>query len=451
METSLLRFGAQTANTQVVLDPLTDRITNSLSGFYHAGRMTLALIDGDAEPNLSIELLSPATLRIVGDVKTPPLVLAPTWSYAASCEERASTAIGGLRAETTLAEANACRLLLFGGSLDLAEAHPGRYRGTINVVLRSGAAEETYSVPVEARVVSASRTITIGPRGARFGSTRGIPAGLTEEQNLSVYPDLAFLTDAAPSGAFTLSNPSLVPLEISVSARFGYTETTGDGGEIVVEDPAASRLGDLSEWLEIHPRTLALEPGEEGVVRYGVPSAALAALTETGYAAFFEITSSPRQYVRADRMPEAAFEGKTARVTLRVPGAYASGAGPSRIRATLLSVWRGASPSATFLLETAGRPFAGDLVAYDADRRELGRGRALAYTRSRVRVPLARTPERGETALLRFVPLHAGLAPEPVSIRWDVLGSDLPEIGAAMDAERPSSTPDTVPAIAGKR
>ena len=75
-------------------------------------------------------------------------------------------------------------------------------------------------------VVPSQRVITIGPGGVRFSTSRALPVALTEEQNLSIYPDVAFLTREQPHGVFELSNPSLIPLEISVSARFGYTEAT---------------------------------------------------------------------------------------------------------------------------------------------------------------------------------------------------------------------------------
>ena len=39
---SPLRFGVQASNTQVVLDPTTDRITTHIAGPYHTGRMTLS-------------------------------------------------------------------------------------------------------------------------------------------------------------------------------------------------------------------------------------------------------------------------------------------------------------------------------------------------------------------------------------------------------------------------
>ena len=63
---------------------------------------------------------------------------------------------------------------------------------------------------------------------------------------------------------FELSNPSLIPLEVSVSARFGYTEATENGREVVVEDTLDSRLGDLSEVVDIHPGVLVLDAWREG-------------------------------------------------------------------------------------------------------------------------------------------------------------------------------------------
>ncbi len=441
---SSLRFGAQAAGAQAALDPLTDRVSTSASGPYHAGRMTLApdgslAFDANGELALSIELVAPVALCRIADetagetAGAATLALVPRWSIAASCEQLASEAIGGLRTQTTLSESD-CRLLLFGGELDLSGAAPGRYAGNIDVILRTGAGVETHSVEAEVTVVAAPRVITIGPGGVRFDASREIPAALTEEQNLSVYPDMAFMTRDEPSGAFELSNPSLAPLEVSVSARFGYAEATEDGREIVVEDVSASRLGDLSEITNIYPTTLTLMPGERGVVRYGVREEALSSLSEAGYAAFFEVTSSPRRYARADRLPEGvvASDG-TARVTLRVPGAYVPGEIAPRLKATLLSLSGGASPTATFLLETDGIPFAGEAAAYDGEGRALGRSETLTYARSRVRMSLDRLPE-GEVVFLRFTPRGSGAAPEPVAVPWRAPQRDQRDIGAAQDS-----------------
>ena len=430
---SSLRFGVQSAQTRASLDPMTDQISTRVSGPYHAGRMTLspgggASFDENGEMSLSIELASPVVLRRKeGGIEAALIVLAPNWSFAESCEQLSSQAIGGLYTEATLSEAD-CRLLRFGGELDLTDAPSGRYAGAIDVVLRSGESEETHSVEVEVTVVPSQRVITIGPGGVRFSTSREVPAGLTEDQSLSIYPDVAFLTEGKPNGAFELSNPSLIPLEVSVSARFGYTEATENGREVVIESPDGSRLGDLSQVVDIHPGVLVLMPGEKGLVRYGVQEGALAAMEEQGYAAFFDVVSSPRQYVRTDRMPEEVTGERTARVTMRVPGVYVPGEGASQLRATLLSLSYGVSMSATFLLETQDRPFAGEVVAYDGQGRELGRRETLVYTRSRVRVPLARMPEE-EVVFLRFAPWGSSRVPEPTSVEWNAPGRDIGDVG----------------------
>ena len=380
--------------------------------------------------DLSIEVIAPVLLKREGAAEPSSLVLSPSWSFAESCEQLSSQAIGGLYTEATLTE-GACRLLRFGGELDLTGAPSGRYAGAMDVVLRSGEREETHSVEVEVTVVPSQRVITIGPGGVRFSASREVPAGLTEEQSLSIYPDVAFLTQGKPNGAFELSNPSLIPLEVSVSARFGYTEATRDGREVVVESPEGSRLGDLSQMVDIHPGVLVLMPGEKGLVRYGVKADVLASMSEQGYAAFFDVVSAPRQYVRSDRMPEEVTGERTARVTMRVPGVYVPDGEASQLRATLLSLSYGVSMSATFLLETQDRPFAGEVVAYDGQGRELGRRETLVYTRSRVRVPLARMPEE-EVVFLRFSPRGSGRVPDPVNIPWNAPGRD---IGAAGEKE----------------
>ena len=437
---SSLDFGVQSAETQVSLDPMTDQISTYVSGPYHGGRMMLAL-DGSAEVDesgnmaLSIELASPVVLRREGGIEASSIVLSPNWSLGESCEQLSSQTIGGLYTEVTLSE-DACRLLRFGGELDLTGVPSGRYAGSMDVILRSGESEETHSVEVDVTVIPAQQVITIGPGGVRFSTSRELPVSLSEEQNLSIYPDVAFLTEEKPNGVFELSNPSLIPLEISVSARFGYTEATENGREVVVEDISESHLGDLSQVVDIHPGVLVLMPGEKGLVRYGMQEGALTAMAEKGYTAFFDVVSEPRQYVRSDQMPEEVTGEKTARVTMRVPGVYVPGEGASQLRATLLSISFVDPMSATFLLETLDHPFVGEVVAYDGDGRELGRRETLVYTRSRVRVPLDRMPEE-ETVFLRFAPRGSGRVPEPASVEWDAPRRD---IGAAEDKDRATTT-----------
>ena len=440
---SSLRFGVQSAETQASLDPMTDQLSTRVSGPYHAGRMTLApdggeALDENGEMDLSIELASPVVLRLEGGVDAASIVLEPSWSFAESCEQLSSQAIGSLYTETTLSE-DTCRLLLFGGDLDLTDVLPGEYAGSLDVVLRSGEREETHSVEVDVTVVPAQRVITIGPGGVRFSTSREVPVGLSEEQNLSIYPDVAFLTREKPHGAFELSNPSLIPLEVTVSTRFGYTEATENGREVVVEGASESHLGDLSEEVDIRPGVLVLQPGEKGLVRYGIEEGALAAMEEKGYAAFFDVVSSPRQYVRSDQMPEEVSGDRTARVTMRIPGVYVPGEGASQLRATLLSISYVGSLSATFLLETQDYPFVGEVVAYDGDGRELGRRETLVYTRSRVRIPLDRIPEE-DAVFLRFAPRGSDRVPEPASVEWDAPRRD---IGAGSDKGR-ARTPETL-------
>ena len=429
---SPLRFGVQASNTQVVLDPTTDRITTHIAGPYHTGRMTLSADGGEGplatgeEIALSVELASPVLLRREGETVEPAaLALSPSWSYTESCEGISSQSLGGLYTELLLSEGD-CPLLLFGGELDLVDALPGRYEGVMDVIIRQGETEETRTLEVDVTVVPAQRVITIGPGGVRFSTSRELPAGLTEFQNLSIYPDVAFLTREKPHGAFELSNPSLIPLEVSVSARFGYTEATEEGREIMVENAADSDLGDLSSVVDIHPSVLVLQPGEKGLVRYGIREEVLSSLSEKGYAAFFDVVSAPRQYVDLDRMPEEVIGDRTARVTMRIPGVYVSGDGASRLRAELLSITEGISLSATFLVEALDGPFMGEVIAYDGEGRELGRRETLVYTRSRVRVPLSRKPDE-ETVFLRFAPRGPGRIPEPTSIRWNAPNRDIGE------------------------
>ncbi len=439
VSTSSLRFGVQSADTQASLDPVTDQLSTRVSGPYHAGRMTLSPGGGEAtrengEMDLSIELASPVVLRREAGVEAASIVLAPQWSLAESCEQLSSQTIGSLYTEVTLSE-DACRLLRFGGELDLTGVPSGRYAGSMDVILRSSGSEETHTVAVDVTVIPAQQVITIGPGGVRFSTSRELPAGLTEEQNLSIYPHVAFLTEEKPHGVFELSNPSLIPLEISVSARFGYTEATENGREVVVEDASGSHLGDLSQVVDIHPNVLVLQPGEKGLVRYGVQEGALAAMAR-GYAAFFDVVSEPRQYVRSDQMPEEVLGGRTARVTMRVPGVYVPGEGASQLRAALSSISYVGSMSATFLVETQDHPFVGEVVAYDGDGRELGRRETLVYTRSRVRVPLDRMPDAG-TVFLRFMPRGSDRAPAPVSVEWDAPRRD---IGAAGNKDGATTT-----------
>ena len=87
-----------------------------------------------------------------------------------------------------------------------------------------------------------------------------------------------------------------------MSARFGYTEATEHGREVVVEDSSGSHLGDLSQVVDIHRNVLVLAcPVRRVWSGMGCRKVALAAMAEKGYAAFFDVVSEPRQYVRSDQ------------------------------------------------------------------------------------------------------------------------------------------------------
>ena len=174
---SSLRFGVQSADTEVSLDPMTDGISTRVSGPYHAGRMTLSLDGSDevrenGDMDLSIELASPVTLQRKGGVEASSIILSPGWSLAESCEQLSSQTIGSLYTEVTLADGD-CRLLRFGGELDLTGVPSGHYAGTMDIILRSGESEETHSVEVDVTVVPVQRVITIGPGGGCVSARRG--------------------------------------------------------------------------------------------------------------------------------------------------------------------------------------------------------------------------------------------------------------------------------------
>ena len=129
---SSLRFGVQSADTQVSLNPMTDQLSTRVSGPYHAGRMTLSLdgsgeVDENGEMVLSIELASPVVLRREGGIEATSIVLAPQWSLAESCEQLSSQARGSVYGGDA-----------FGGRLPSSSlwGRAGPYRRTFGAVYR---------------------------------------------------------------------------------------------------------------------------------------------------------------------------------------------------------------------------------------------------------------------------------------------------------------------------
>ena len=179
---------------------------------------------------------------------------------------------------------------------------------------------------------------------------------------------------------------------IRVSAEAGFTGI----------EPVHSWMGDLSDPVRL----------EDELRKAGIDLAAVALVLEW---------NGPEE-------TEEVMGERTARVTMSVPGVYVPGDGASQLRARLLSISYVGSLSATFLLETTDHPFVGEVVAYDGEGRELGRRETLVYTRSRVRIPLARTPDE-ETVFLRFEPRGSGRVPGSAPVRWNAPRRDIGEAG----------------------
>ena len=103
---SPLRFGVQSAATEVSLDPMTDQISTRVSGPYHAGRMTLSpgggeALDENGEMDLSIELASPVVLR--------------RKRRRGGCFDRSCASAGRLRSRASSSRPQAIREPVYGG------------------------------------------------------------------------------------------------------------------------------------------------------------------------------------------------------------------------------------------------------------------------------------------------------------------------------------------------
>ena len=395
-----VQFGDQAAGGQVTLDPLTGNLSTKVRGSHNVGRMILAADkDVDADVQLSGGMLYHQDAEAV-------LPLAPQWAVSTSCLGPAFEVLASDYATVALrAQEGGCRVLNFGGALDLRHAAPGHYAGNLDAILRTGEVQETFLVPVFVTVVPPRRIVTAGPQGTTVG-----PEGMqrvTEVQQVRIHPLRALLTPEQPYGTFTLSNPSVITQEISVQPVFGYAEARTDrAGEAVVRAPTEA-VGDLGAALVVYPKVFTLSPGETQYVHYALREDI--ELPKGAYATFLDFSSRPRRYVRADRLPTPDDSARVAHVTLRIQGAYIPGQGTRHVAATRL-------PDAPdlILLEATDGPFEGTVVATDADGNELGRRNLLLLTTRIVQWPLEPPPE-GEVRL-HFITEH-GDAPPPVTLR----------------------------------
>ncbi len=284
------------------LDPTTERISGlAHGGAVHAARMLIAAQDSFT---LGLEMLGPVALRHTGTgaAGTAPLQFMPLWSYGESCVTLAPELVTEYQLRVDVEEGD-CRLLRFGGELDLTGAAPGVYSGEIAVVLSLRGLDETYDVPVRLVVEDERRVVSIGPEGASFGTEATASAALEPTQTIRIHPLVAALAGGQMEGVMDVSNPSAIPLEVSVTARFGYLEAQAEGdfaaggGSVIVADPSGSPLGNLANRLTLYPGAFLLLPGETRQVRYGIETAQRGRVGDRGYAALFGVTAAPRQYV----------------------------------------------------------------------------------------------------------------------------------------------------------
>ena len=423
VSTSALDFGRLGPAGIARLDPGTERLSGLIhGGVVHAGRMLITARDSLA---LGFELLRPVILRNTGARNTPErpqsLTLMPLWSHAESCVTLAPEKLAETYVRVDMEEGD-CRLLRFGGEVTLYGAEPGTYTGQISVLLSIGSIDEIHSVPVSLTVEEERRVVSLGPAGARFGPETAPSPTLESEQTIRIYPLVAALSTREMEGLLEVSNPSVIPLEVTVATEFGYLEARVPpperlaAADVIVTDPDGSPLGNLSNRISIHPDVLLLMPGETKQIRYAVDEVQRARMDDMGYAGFFNIAAEPRQYVRQDQLRAPTGAARTARVSTRIPGVYVPGDEPGQLSAVLESVSGTTLQrfSTTVLIQTENAPFVGQVVVRGANEEELGRSDLLVYTRSRVRMSLSASP--GAYMTLHFIPRTDTPTPPPVRL-----------------------------------
>ena len=424
VSTTAMDLGTLGAAGAARMDPDTERLSGLVhGGAARAGRMLLSARDS---LSVALELVRPAVLHHseAGTGAAAPLVFVPAWSYEESCATLAPQMLAESYVRLEL-NSDDCRLLRFGGEVDLSGAAPGIYTGEVIVLLTIGSLDEPYSVPVRLAVEEARRVVTVGPEGASFGVEAAPAASLSPAQAVRIHPLVAALAADDTEGVLDVSNPSAVPLEISVAAEFGYLEAqpaaafAPGGGSAVVTDLSRSPLGNLATRLTLHPKVFLLLPGQTRQVRYAIDPALRGRMADMGYAAMFSVAASPRQYVSDNQLTASVSGSGAARVSARIPAVYAPGERPAELSAVLESILNSPPEGqiATLLIETAGEPFAGEVVVRGAGGEELGRSDLLVYTQSRVQVPLSRPA--GASVTLQFLP---GVnVPVPGTIRLQAL------------------------------
>ena len=396
--TSGLDLGVVGPRGQVALDPATEQISGQIyEGSPNAGRMILRVQDSVV---VSLEQLPSVVLHHAEGDRT--LTLVPEWAYSESCVQFLANTQASQTRQSRL-EPGDCHSIRIGGTVRVEGAAPGTYSGDAPVVLTLNEVEELYTIPVTLTVGAARQVIVLGPSGARIEPYQG--AMLYGEERIHIWPQVAVFGPELRRATFELHNPSLYPMEVEISAAFGYREH-GDDGSILVVDPGMGP-GNLATALSVYPGAVVLLPGETKQVQ----SAIAEPIEERGYAGIFNFAVTSRSYIDQRRAPVPA---GPARILFQIPAVYIPDSGPVSLRAQVESQTKEAL---IVVFETDTVPFYGQVRVLDGGGRELGRSDLLVVTRSRVRIALEDTAQ--EPFRLSFLP-YSPNQPPPA----DVLLSD---------------------------
>ena len=394
------------------VDPATERAFGSVvAGAGQAGRMLIVAQDS---LTFELEVIEDAILKHSEVADANNLTLKTRWSYSTTCERQAPENWTSRRVPASLGPSE-CHMVRIGGDVNLEGAVPGHYEGAATVLLTNGITEEAYSVPVVLDVDLLPRVLSLGTGGGRFADTVMPESGLEYDQTVRVFPLLVALGDRRMDGVLEIANPSVVALEVSIESAFGYLESAdqpGNMAQVMVLEPMDAPVGDLSSRLLVDPPVFTLLPGQKRVVRYALNESSRGRLEDRGYAAFLNVTSAPRQFANANYTPSDAPPLRTARVTTSIPAIYVPGGPAGFANVRLEAANTGQDPAVTIVVEAGDRPFAGDLEVRDDRGELLGSAPLIVYTRSRVRVPLVRSP--GPRVTIHFKSGTAGTRPAPI-------------------------------------
>ena len=271
VSTSAMHLGTVVESARMAgVDPSTERGYGSLDG--NAGQAGRMLITAQDSVEFELEVIEHTLLKHADVSEAAPLTLVSHWSYSTTCDRQAPEAWTARSVRATLQPSD-CHMVRLGGEVNLKDAQPGTYEGAVTILLTSGISDEAYSVPVSLIVDAAPRVLSLGTGGGRFMKSVTSVSGLEHEQTVRVTPLVATLGKQRMDGVLEVVNPSIVPLEVTVKASFGYLESVTQPGNMDharILDPMDAPVGDLSSRLLVEPNVFNLAPGERRVVRFAL-------------------------------------------------------------------------------------------------------------------------------------------------------------------------------------